>query len=176
MAYSTSKAASVKPDQKFKPYFIVWGLLMQCWKLPQRCSENITVFFPTCTSGKKLNLLVPPVKLLLNLEAIPNFYFQKSFYLSGYRYPQNRTFLCLLLSVSLSPQTSLSPAPYSAVLVNFFSSTGGVKQSSDIGQLNIRVSEATMSRSRTGSRYKNAKSLFTSTKRQVLFDSISSQS
>lgn len=127
MAYSTSKAAFVKPDQKFKPYFIVWGLLMQCLKLPQRCSENITVVFPTCTSSKKLNLLVPPVKLLLNLEAIPNFYSQKSLYLSGYRHPQNCTFLCLLLSISLSPQTSLSPAPYSAVLVNFSPALGGKK-------------------------------------------------
>lgn len=120
MAYSTLKAASVKPDQKLKPYFIVWGLLMQCWT-HQRCSENITVFFPTCTSSKKLNLiLATPVKLLLNVEAITSFCFQKSLYVSGYRHRQNCVSFCacycLYYTVSADITVPCSPFTHSCTL------------------------------------------------------------
>lgn len=63
MGYSASKVASVKPGQKFKPYFIVWGLLMQCWK-HQRDAQK-TVSFPTCTSMWKAEFVRSPSKMIV---------------------------------------------------------------------------------------------------------------
>lgn len=103
-AYSALKAVSVKPDEKFKLYFIVQGLLTQCWKHHRNAQKTSLLSFRLVLPCEKLKswFLVPTVKLWLNVEVITNFYFQKPMYLSGYRHLLSCTFLYLPVAVFMN--------------------------------------------------------------------------
>lgn len=147
------------------------------FKTPQRCSENITVFFPTCTSSKKLIFSFPPVKTRLNVEAIANFCFQKLLLPAWLQTPTELyVSVPVTVCITLSLQTSLTLLSIQPLLQTLSPMLEGKRnhRTQDSCILNTGVRSHHI-KEQKGSRYKNAKSLFTATKRQVLFGSISSK-